>query len=38
MKTARLKEWTYEEFMSLPEDHSCRYEPAATRSSMETSA
>ena len=26
MKTARLKEWTYEEFMALPEDHSCRYE------------
>ena len=26
MKTARLKEWTYEEFMGLPEDPSCRYE------------
>ena len=26
MKTARLKEWTYEEFMALPEDPSCRYE------------
>ena len=26
MKTARLKDWTYEEFMALPEDNSTRYE------------
>ena len=26
MKAARLKEWTYEEFMALPESKSCRYE------------
>ena len=26
MKTARLKEWTYEEFMALPEGGSVRYE------------
>ena len=26
MKTARLKEWRYEEFMALPEGKSCRYE------------
>ena len=26
MKAARLKEWTYEEFMALPESKSCCYE------------
>ena len=26
MNTARLKDWTYEDFMALPEDPSCRYE------------